>query len=774
MDPPYGIRFGTNFQPFVRDRSAPEDNDDEDLTREPEMVQAYRDTWELGLHSYLAYLRDRLFVAHKLLSPSGSLFVQINDENLPHVREVMDEVFGGDCFVVTIPVKKKGSQKSKTMAPVNDYLVWYSRSPRESGLVRFHRYFVKRELDGDTLAEFKMVELPDGREFNIKEVPDPRGKPRDYRLNPKQLFVDYPKARLFRANPLTIGGFRKNQSLPYTYKGVTYPMGEGKLANTGWKTTVRTDDGSKPGMDKLAEEGRLLAGEGQLRFKSYLDDFRFSQISNWWDGLGGASDPIYVVQTNTEIVQRCMLMTTDPGDLVLDPTCGSGTTAYVAEQWGRRWITTDVSRVPLALARQRLLTATFDYFDLKDDELGPAGGFVFKRKQNSRGEEVGGIVPHITLGSIANNEPATEEVLVDRPELVSRVTRVTGPVAFEATIPAPGDLDTGADSRGGECDPEERANHVQRMIEVLRRSPVLRLDGGRTITLRNVRPPAKTLALSAEAIQGADEAVAFVFGPDTGAVSEALVFQAAREANAKGYKHLYVIGFAIDPHARELIRTCEDTAGVPATYVQATPDLLMGDLLKNMRSSQIFSVCGLPEIEPTPLPPERKGAPGRWQVKLLGLDTFDPLTMEPSHLKAEEIPAWLLDTDYNGLCFHVSQAFFPRTGAWENLKRALRGHYEDTVWDHLAGDTSAPFEAGEHRQVAVKVIDRRGNELMVVKPLGDGRSSAKSASAGSNGSRMKRSSFRATSSSRDRTMAARRRCCRPSRPGASHSSAGGS
>ena len=237
--------------------------------------------------------------------------------------------------------------------------------------------------------------------------------------------------------------------------------------------------------------------------------------------------------------------------------------------------------------------------------------------------------------------------------------------------------------------------------------------------LAKVQPPAKTLSLSAEAVvaNGDDKAVAIVFGPENGAVSEALVHNAAKEASAKGYGHLYVIGFAVQPAARKYVDDCEAIAGVPATYVQATPDLVMGDLLKNMRSSQIFSVCGLPDVKLTKA--KGKGNAGKYQVELSGLDVFDPATMEADHLRGDDVPAWLLDTDYNGSCFHVCQAFFPRTRAWESIKKALRAEYDESVWDHLAGTTSAPFEAGEHGCVAIKVIDDRGNELLVVKELAE-------------------------------------------------------
>ncbi len=306
MDPPYGVKFGSNFQPFVRKRDV-KHNDDDDMTREPEMVKAYRDTWELGLHSYLTYMRDRLLLARELLTPSGSIFVQISDENLHHVRELMDEVFGADCFVVTIPFKKKGSQKSDLLDPINDYVMWYSHRPRALGGVRFHQLFEKRELDRDTISEFKYVQLPDGREFLVGETPSPDGKTQDYRNRVEDLFADWPGARLFRSNPLTSGGERVNQSLPYEYKGRVYSPGMGNC----WKTTVRSESGI-PGMKRLENAGRLFAGKNQLRFKSFYDDFGFSPISNWWDGLGGASDPVYVVQTNREIVQRCVLMTPSP------------------------------------------------------------------------------------------------------------------------------------------------------------------------------------------------------------------------------------------------------------------------------------------------------------------------------------------------------------------------------------------------------------------------------------------------------------------------------
>ena len=378
-------------------------------------------------------------------------------------------------------------------------------------------------------------------------------------------------------------------------------------------------------MDRLAAMGRLRPSGESLATVLIADDNPTTELDNIWIDTGTGSfteEQLYSVQTAEKVIQRCMLMTTDPGDLVLDPTCGSGTTAVVAESWGRRWITIDTSRVPLALARQRLLTAAFKYWDLKEPHRGPAGGFVYKEKKNKKGEHVGGIVPHITLGSIANNQPPKYEVLVDRPEVNSGVTRVCGPFVFEATIPTASNFDgedlgagagAGASRRGG----EQTGNFVDRMIEVLRSSPVLHLAGGKTVQLSGIRRPAKTLFLAAEAMvssaegmagamEEADaangglalqqgEPVALMFGPEYGPVAEVAVLQAWQEATAKAFTHLYVIGFAIEPKARQSIGEYS-AMGMPTTYVQATPDILMGDLLKNMRSSQIFSVCGQPDV----------------------------------------------------------------------------------------------------------------------------------------------------------------------------------
>jgi adenine-specific DNA-methyltransferase len=362
------------------------------------------------------------------------------------------------------------------------------------------------------------VQLDDGKELTLKELGESsenQNGGKDYFRDPAQVLSDFSGARLFASENLTSGGFRKNQSVIYKFRGRDFDPGIAR--GNCWKHTARTEDGSPSGLDRLAVAGRLFVSENQLRYKRFLSDFGYREMTNIWEDIAGAANPVYVVQTNAEIVKRCLLMTTEPGDLVLDPTCGSGTTAYVAEQWGRRWITIDTSRVPLALARQRLLTATFPWYKLKDESRGPAAGFEYKQRKNKKGEEVGGVVPHVMSSTIANDESPEQELLVNRPEEDSAITRVTGPFCFEATIPTP--LDFEEQKPGSTAvESESAASFVDRMLEVLRKSPVLRLEGNKTVTLKNVRPPAKALSLSAEAMvpNGAEKPVAFVFGPENG------------------------------------------------------------------------------------------------------------------------------------------------------------------------------------------------------------------------------------------------------------------
>ena len=375
IDPPYGIKYGSNFQPFVNKRDV-KDGSDEDLSQEPEMIRAFRDTWELGIHSYLTYLRDRMFLVRELLHESGSCFVQISDENLHLVRCLFDEVFGKENFVVLICYKRLGMMVGAKIQSSAHYLIWYAKDKEQ---LKHHKLFSPQVAGIGTGDHYTQT---DGERF-------------------------------YRLVTLATGEYRPSTTTEYEFCGCKYHPG----LNKHWRA-------SKDGLDKLAAAGRIIRAGNTIRYKQYLDDFPYVETTSFWDDTARDAQNVYVVQTPSNVVQRCVLMTTNPGDLVLDPTCGSGTTAYVAEQWGRRWITCDTSRVAVTLAKQRLMTASFDYYELSHPEEGVGSGFKYKT------------VPHITLKSIANNEPSTQETLYDQPLVDTKRVRVAGPFTIEA-VPAP-------------------------------------------------------------------------------------------------------------------------------------------------------------------------------------------------------------------------------------------------------------------------------------------------------------------------------------------------
>jgi adenine-specific DNA-methyltransferase len=688
FDPPYGVKFGSNFQPFVRKPDVTHGRDAE-MIREPEMVKAYRDTWELGLHSYLAYLRDRLLLAKNLLSESGSVFVQISDKNVHHVREVLDGIFGAENFVSQISFQTTSGFDSKTLPTLGDFLLWYAKS--------------KTELKCNKIYEPQPVVLGEG---NARWVLLEDGSYRGVTAAEKRGEAVIPEgAKLYKPDNIQSQGASKEPQ-PFTHNGKTYNPG----ANSHWKANY------PKGMERLAEAGRIHVAKNSIQYVRYADDFAYEQRGNiWTDTLTGnfTDEKIYVVQTGFKVAERCILMATDPGDLVMDITCGSGTTAVVAEQRGRRWITCDTSRVPLALARQRLLTATFPWYSLKSPSQGPTGGFVYERKHNRKGEEIGGLVPHITLESIANDEEPETATLVDRPEVDNKITRVCGPFTVEATIQAALTLaeegNQAAEPSKGTASPRA---YLDRMIEVLRQSKTLRLPGNVSLELETVHPLADREHLHAEATvkNGSEKHIAIVFGPEDGAIGSEYVFNASMEAMQQGFQQLFLFGFAIQAKAREML----DKLKIPTTYVAMTPDVVMSDLLKTSRSSEIFSITGLPDVT-LKLANRKPNGNLLHQVEVKGLDIFRPDTMETDSIEAENLPCWMLDTDYNGMVFCASQVFFPKTGAWDNLQKSLKGDFNDSVWEHLAGTVSEPFALGDKRRIAVKVIDDRGNELMVVK-----------------------------------------------------------
>ena len=403
LDPPYGIRYGSNFQPFVNRREVT-DGKDEDLTSEPEQIRAFRDTWELGIHSYLAYLRDRLLLARELLHESGSCFVQIGDENVHRVGVVMDEIFGAENRVATISYATTSGSSANTLPQVADYLLWYAKDRKHVKYRQLYEAINRREVI-EFFSSYVMVELPDGqcRKPTPEECFDP-----DRRL-PKG-------ARIYERRGLDSQGISTTgRSDSYEWNGRVFHCAQGAQ----WRI-------SKEGMDRLGELGRLDAAQGQatLRWKRYEDEVPGRRINNVWADQMSATDKRYVVQTATKAIQRCILMTTDPGDLIFDPTCGSGTTAYVAEQWGRRWITCDTSRVAIAIARQRLMTANYEYYELAHPDEGVGAGFRYRS------------VATVSARTLAYDEPPNETMLYDQPHSDRRKARVTGPFTVEA-VPAP-------------------------------------------------------------------------------------------------------------------------------------------------------------------------------------------------------------------------------------------------------------------------------------------------------------------------------------------------
>ncbi len=390
IDPPYGIKYGSNFQPFVNRRDVKDRNDD-DLTQEPEMIKAFRDTWELGIHSYLTYLRNRLLLVREMLKDSGSVFVQISDENVHYVRCICDEIFGKENFITSIKFKKTGSISANFLGSTTDYIVWYVKDREQA---KYHQLYIERKAGEPSLDMYNYVNCDGGvRRLTAEEL-----------HNPTLLSG----LRNFQYTTLFSDGAMSNTTEPIEFEGEKFYPPKGKH----WKTT-------REGMNNLMKAGRIEKSGKGLRYKRYLDDFPLMELGDIWEDTGGATDMKYVVQTSTKVIQRCILMTSDPGDLVLDITCGSGTTPYVAEQWGRRWIACDTSRVAVTIARQRLMTAAYDYYRLADDKKGISAGFVYKT------------VPHITLKSIANNEPPAREILYDAPEADAKRIRITGPFSVE-------------------------------------------------------------------------------------------------------------------------------------------------------------------------------------------------------------------------------------------------------------------------------------------------------------------------------------------------------
>ncbi len=745
LDPPYGIKFGSNWQVSARKRDV-KDGKVEDASREVEQIKAFRDTWEMGIHSYLTYLRDRLLAARDLLTESGSCFVQIGDENVHLVRSLMDEVFGSENFVAEIVFRKTTGANSpvarvNSVAAVADFALWFSKD-----LTRL-KY---RQL-------YQAKDLRDLR--NYAWVEDEAGSLR--KLTEEERVPGAEPENVVQIENATSAGWSDSLSRAFEIGGVAYSPG----ASSHWKTTPS-------GMARLAVAGRLVARGKSINYKRRLDDFPVYPITNIWTDIrvGFAADPkLYVVQTSSQVVERCMLMCTDPGDLVLDPTCGSGTTAYVAEQWGRRWITIDTSRVALALARQRLMGAKFPYYLLADSAEGrrkeeqltatqlPAAtptndirhGFVYERVQ------------HITLKSIANNPDIKEgmtreeidqairrhadfEMLYDKPYESKDKLRVTGPFTVESLSPhrslafaggpdaveqPKSEQQVGADPSGADFTQTILDNLLKAGIQNGRRQERIELETIESYAGMAVHAVATRKGVADELEGGAESESARIgisVGPQYGTVSAQWVKQAAREAIGAGdIDLLCILAFAFDPNvigasvedASVKIDLDDDFATVaaerklgkvPVLLVRMNADLVMGEELKKTGAGNLFTVFGEPDIEITEQGDELV-------VTLHGVDVYDPTTGEVRSRDTDRIALWMIDSDYDGESFFVRHAYF--TGGrdpYKKLKRDLKAEIDEGTWATLYRTASQPFPKPTSGRIAIKVINDYGDEVLQV------------------------------------------------------------
>jgi adenine-specific DNA-methyltransferase len=714
IDPPYGIKFGSNWQVSTRKRDV-RDGKDTDLTRQPEQVRAYRDTWELGIHSYLAYLRDRLAVARELLTEPGSIFVQMNVENEHLVRAVLDEVFGVDNFVNTLVYRKTSGLNSpvartNTLPSSIDLILWYARDIER---LKYRALYQPKALDGPGGDHYRLIDTPTGdyRPLTASEITGATRWPEG--LQP------------FQMGDLSSQGHSDALSTPFLLDDREFRPPPG----SHWKTTGA-------GLARLAIARRLLPAGRTLRYKRYFDDFPVMGMNNVWTDIGTDPDKVFVVQTATGAVARCLLMTTDPGDLVLDPTCGSGTSAYVAEQWGRRWITIDTSRVALALARSRLMAAKYPYYLLADSEAGirreaeltsqappsplPATtgdvrrGFVYER------------VPHVTLKSIAQNPDIHEvmsraeidaaiahhaetETLFDRPHEDRKVVRVSGPFTVESLSPHRVMVDGPEDLAAAETTPSVDAGaFVTTILENLRRAGVQNTKRAERLELTRLDdyPGVYCQGVGEYSENGVAKTVAIAIGPEYGTVGPELVRDAAKEA-VKFADLLVVCGFAFDPLAGE---EASSLGRLSILQARMNPDLAMGDeLLKKTGTGNLFMVFGEPDIDVRP------AGKGTIEVEVKGLDVYDPTTGQLRSSSVDDIAAWFLDTNYDGDAFFVRHAYF--TGAddpYDKLRRALRADISDEAWATVNSAVSRPFPRPTTGKVAVKVINHYGDEVMKV------------------------------------------------------------
>jgi adenine-specific DNA-methyltransferase len=765
LDPPYGIKFNSNFQWSTTSRDV-KDGKADHITREPEQVKAFRDTWRDGIHSYLSYLRDRLCVARDLLATSGSIFVQIGDENVHRVQAVLDEVFGEENRITLISFRTTTGLGDKFLDSACNYLIWYGR---DKTCLKYRGLFKAKGLSEDVGGRYRRVEVPPliRRSMTAAERAESSTLPKG--------------SRIFRNDNLTSQSGGNNSAFPVQHQGNLFRPGRGF-----WKT-------NQSGMQRLARAARIASPTvNSIQYVRFLDDFPVSKYSNSWiDTQTGAftDDKVYVVQTNAKVIERCLLMATDPGDLVLDPTCGSGTTAAVAEQWGRRWIAIDTSRVALALSRARIMGVRYPYYLLADSAEGKHKEAELTRSilssdpvsQNLRQGFVYERVPHITLKSIANNteidtiwekwqstlelireqlntalgkawqeweipraaQPtwsgevksvhanwwdariarqkeidasiaakADSEYLYDKPYEDKSKVRVAGPFTVESLSPhrtmIVNDDDSLVDPHKRGATAEGATDFAQMILDTLRVAGVQQAHKEDRISFESLDGWPGSYIAGKGAYRDADGSlqIAGIFiGPEFGTVSRVDLVEAARECADAGFDVLISCAFNYEAQSTEF----DKLGPLPVLKARMNADLHMQPDLKNTGKGNLFVIFGEPDIDILDAPDDKI------QVKINGVDVFDPSTGEVRSDEPATIACWFIDSDYNGESFFVRQAYFlGQNDPYKSLKTSLKAEIDVDAWESLNSDTSVLFTKPSTGRIAVKVINHLGDEVMKV------------------------------------------------------------
>ena len=684
FDPPYGIKYASNWQMKLNSRDV-KDNDS-NISGEPEMIKAFRDTWELGIHSYLSYLRDRLVMARELLTESGSVFVQISDENLHLVRSVLDEVFGSENFFSLITFRKASPLGTTGLANAYDFIIWYAKDKEQ---VKYRQLFVNKGVGIGT--GYTWLELADGtrRKMTAEEKRDPKCYPAN--------------SRPFFTGDLHSSGYTPSCMFDIVIGGKTYSCGK-----YSWKT-------NKKGIERLKELNRIIVPANTPTYVRFFDDFPMQNMENFWDDTHGATDIQYVCQTSVKPIQRCILMASDPGDLVLDPTCGSGTTAYVAEQWGRRWITIDTSRIALNIAKKRLTTALFPYYKTHDDSENPniRRGFIYKK------------VPHITLKALANDLPFDEETLYDQPEEDKKRIRVSGPFTVETLqsldVSSPGSLND------KQNDYDEYAAFTERIFNNLKANGIrngVKQQQAVMHSMEHLDEPYLNAKGYYKQEDGTEHCVFFMIGPKFGTVSKHAVNEAVRafRQHLDESNWLVILGFSFEDSIESGENKDYNFGTFQVSKVRMSDDLLQDGLLKKDKKAGSFIIIGEPDISLV------NDGDGKCHVEINGMDMYDPIQDEVKARNVNDIAYWEMDDNYTGGLFKVRSIHFCGGSkddfkAWrkgldtvakdlakKKAERTLRLEFNDEIWDTLYDFKSEPIPYEQGKKIAVRVVSQFGEE----------------------------------------------------------------